>query len=106
MQEKSLGPESLGIVNTLWGLAEVKVEKGDLANARALLERALGILEGCQLSENPGIAHTLDKLADVLDRQGNMEEAGALRSRAGRLWSKDSDREHDKTVERSSAIKS
>jgi predicted negative regulator of RcsB-dependent stress response len=85
MLQAALGPEHPWVARTMDSLGRVLYDQGDLAGARAHLERALAIAEATVGSEHHWVAGTLDILGQVLRDQGDLAGARACLQRAHKI---------------------
>jgi tetratricopeptide (TPR) repeat protein len=70
------------VARTLGDLGPVLAELGELAEARAQLERALEIFETAYGPNHPQVANTLHSLGVVLRQLGKLPQAEACEQRA------------------------
>ena len=69
IQEKSLGPESPGLVDTIGWLATVYQAQASYAEAQPLRERCVAIMENAQPPDNRTLASALHNLASLYQDQ-------------------------------------
>jgi tetratricopeptide (TPR) repeat protein len=82
-------------------LGDILRAQGDLAGARAYLERALRIMEAEAITlgtDYPDLATTAGNLARVLQAQGELSRAGALYERSLRFFQTCLGENHRSTV--------
>jgi len=70
------------VARSLDHLANARGAGGDIAGARQLYERALGLREQTLGPEHPGVADSLNNLANIHEISGEYEEARVLHERA------------------------
>ena len=97
VREKVLGPEHPDTAESLYNLASVLQQQGDLAAARPLLERALAICEKA-CPEHPHTATSLNNLALLLRDQGDLAAARPLFEGALAIYEKALGPEHPHTA--------
>jgi tetratricopeptide (TPR) repeat protein len=76
------GSDDLAMARTLSGLALLRRQQGDLAEAEQFYRRALTIRERKQGPNDPDVAATLNNLGGVLAAQGNYDAAQPALERA------------------------
>jgi tetratricopeptide (TPR) repeat protein len=76
------GTDDLAMAQTLYRLAILRRQQGELGEAERLYLRALAIREKEQGSNHPDVAATLNNLAGLKAAQGNYEAAQPLLERA------------------------
>jgi tetratricopeptide (TPR) repeat protein len=79
---ETLGTDHPKVAVALNNLAGLQNDKGDLAAARTLHERALKIVEATAGPSHPDTAVSLNNLAVVIKRQGDLDTAQRLYERA------------------------
>jgi tetratricopeptide (TPR) repeat protein len=82
IREKTLGPEHLGVANSLNNLAVLYRAQGQYAKAEPLFQRALTIRKKVLGPEHPYLATSLNNLAGLYDTQGQYAKAEPLYLRA------------------------
>jgi tetratricopeptide (TPR) repeat protein len=82
IREKVLHPDHPATARTLNHLANLLRDQGELASARLLLERALGLQEKVLGPSHPNVAVPLNNLAYVLRDQGEVDASRLLTERS------------------------
>jgi tetratricopeptide (TPR) repeat protein len=104
--EDAYGPDHPEVASTLTNLGIVLRELGELAAARAAVERALGIVEDAYGPDHPEVAATLGNLGIVRWALGEVPAARAAVERALGIFEAAYGPEHPSTRKTRSALRS
>ena len=81
--ERAYGPRTLGLLNPMMLLGDMRAQRGDLAAADSLYAAALSILQERVGAQSRAYEHLYPRIAALRDLQHRPAEAAELRAKAG-----------------------
>ena len=75
LRETALGPDHVGVANSLQMLANIHFYKGDYPRAELMLLRSIGILEKTSGPASSGLFRNLTNLGGVYSQMGDLDKA-------------------------------